>query len=603
MDNCIVEDTRSNKKTLKILKNDKYFYIHSKYDPEKEARDFVNNMNIKVDDIIVLVGNGLGHISLEIKNKMSEYNKLIVYETNKHIFECYKNTIGFETLLSGKNSDNIQILLLNDVSEIRNNLESLVESYNFDKINFKILQSYKNIWETKMTTCASEVKKYISDKIVESHTIKQNTSTWQKNMLCNIKHIFNSYDAIKLFSAFNNKPVIIVSAGPSLDKNVHLLKGIEDKVLIICVYTALRVLYKHGIKPHFVMAIDGNQPLYNDCYDDIPILYMPMISSDFLNNYSGKKIFMGSGMSLVTNLIFKDYLNPNLFIATGGSVACSATDLAVNLGANPIIFIGQDLSFTGETTHAKGTYTDESDENRFDISNGHLYDKMAESNKMINSRKYETTDIYGNKVYTDDMFSYFKNWFEAYMSDNKHKTKFINATEGGTLKKNVDVMDLKDVISKYIKEDINTNDIISNFFEKGKFINPNGKKEVLQKLIESKDSCIKCLSLIESALEYAYKLKKLFMYSDFPKPNSVTKILNELEKIDIEFNKVSEHIDIIGFNIFEISSNVSARIDDKDSQGMKVSKQNIALYEGLSNAINEVLPLLENSINEIQGES
>ena len=55
-------------------------------------------------------------------------------------------------------------------------------------------------------------------------------------------------------------PAVIVSAGPSLDKNVHLLKKIQGKALIITVDASIRAVIQAGVRPDILCTIDPNSP-------------------------------------------------------------------------------------------------------------------------------------------------------------------------------------------------------------------------------------------------------------------------------------------------------------------------------------------------------
>jgi hypothetical protein len=65
--------------------------------------------------------------------------------------------------------------------------------------------------------------------------------------------------ATRLFGAFSGYPGIIISAGPSLRRNVDLLKGLRDRALLVCVDTAYKVCSRRGIIPHIVMTLDARR--------------------------------------------------------------------------------------------------------------------------------------------------------------------------------------------------------------------------------------------------------------------------------------------------------------------------------------------------------
>ncbi len=58
---------------------------------------------------------------------------------------------------------------------------------------------------------------------------------------------------------YKNRPAVIVSAGPSLRKNKHLLKGLREQAAIIAVQTTLQPLLEMGVEPHFVTSLDYHE--------------------------------------------------------------------------------------------------------------------------------------------------------------------------------------------------------------------------------------------------------------------------------------------------------------------------------------------------------
>src|SRR5204863_1237303 len=64
-----------------------------------------------------------------------------------------------------------------------------------------------------------------------------------------------------LAGAAQGRPAIVVAAGPSLRRNLHLLKrpGIRDRFVIVAVQTVLKTLLAKGIRPHFVTALDYHE--------------------------------------------------------------------------------------------------------------------------------------------------------------------------------------------------------------------------------------------------------------------------------------------------------------------------------------------------------
>jgi len=77
-----------------------------------------------------------------------------------------------------------------------------------------------------------------------------------ENMLDNIEQIAKNPGVNILYDKFKGKPAVIVATGPSLKKNMHLLKGLGDKALILSCDATFKLLLKNNIKPHMVTSLE-----------------------------------------------------------------------------------------------------------------------------------------------------------------------------------------------------------------------------------------------------------------------------------------------------------------------------------------------------------
>ncbi len=80
------------------------------------------------------------------------------------------------------------------------------------------------------------------------------------NTLANVSKVSSSKAASGLFGAFAGTPAVICGAGPSLEKEIDTLRGVQDNALIFAGGSALNVLAKAGITPHFAAALDPDPP-------------------------------------------------------------------------------------------------------------------------------------------------------------------------------------------------------------------------------------------------------------------------------------------------------------------------------------------------------
>ncbi|HEH5148368.1 TPA: motility associated factor glycosyltransferase family protein, partial [Campylobacter coli] len=201
---------------------------------------------------------------------------------------------------------------------------------------------------------------------------------------------------------------IIVSTGPSLTKQLPLLKKYASKATIFCADSSYPILAKHGIKPDYVCMLERTE-----------------ITAEFFNNNFGEFdkdiVFVCAGVVhpktieylknktfIITQkvLAFPYYINLKNFCyaAVGFSVAHTLSYLATHLSHKNIIFIGQDLAYA---------------------ENGNSHPDDYQNSANYESQMYEhiLTIAYGGngKVETHSIWLLFKNWFENEMIPNTRK--------------------------------------------------------------------------------------------------------------------------------------------------------------------------------------
>lgn len=129
-----------------------------------------------------------------------------------------------------------------------------------------------------------------------------------------------------------------------------------------------------------------------------------------------------------------------------GSVISIALELAVYMGLNPVVFVGQDFAFTETRNHCRGTSWEDSKlEYTSDLDQLQRFEKQSIGG---NKKVVETNDIHGNKTFTSDRLTLYKNYLARLTEKHPH-IRFINATEGGIFSE-IPHMPLYDVIKRFV---------------------------------------------------------------------------------------------------------------------------------------------------------
>lgn len=272
------------------------------------------------------------------------------------------------------------------------------------------------------------------------------------NNLYNTRFILHSKDVSRLKGSFPDVPAFVVSAGPSLEKNMHQLKQIQNRGLIFAVDTILGKLLDAGIIPHFVCSIERFPEVFDYYYKDkdippdIALLSPSVIPTAVFECHRGLKIIpMRQGVReyyWLNDRLLK--LPQDSFISMGASVAHLPFGFAAHLGASPIVLVGQDLAYAqdGQRSHSSGT----------------IYDQITHG--LENMTRIEVEGYHGGKILSMKDWVDFRLWFESEII--RRNLFVINATEGGARIAGTVQMPLQAVIEEYCKKEISIQEVLRN---------------------------------------------------------------------------------------------------------------------------------------------
>ncbi|HAA1535345.1 TPA_asm: DUF115 domain-containing protein, partial [Campylobacter jejuni] len=179
-------------------------------------------------------------------------------------------------------------------------------------------------------------------------------------MIQNIPSMLESIPFQRILNERKNKfeNAIVVSAGPSLAKQLSLLKAYQDKAVIFCADGALSMLEKEGIVPDYVTNLD-----FKDChvmkfFQNKENLKQSIIALECATHPNVARSLKAENCMIVLRnkaLYQRFNLNDFGYIDTGTHVSHFSYTLALALGFKNIIMIGQDLAFDEEgNSHSKG---------------------------------------------------------------------------------------------------------------------------------------------------------------------------------------------------------------------------------------------------------
>ncbi len=316
-------------------------------------------------------------------------------------------------------------------------------------------------------------------KQANEHTHDHLAPLWAANGVRNLRHLGRHLMVTDLKGQFQGVPLIIVGAGPSLSKNINLLKQAQGKAIIICVARALTSLQQAGVWPDFAISLDAydvKSHFRNIELDRITGLILSSTSHPNLFDFAvDTRLISFSANTVAEGWMFDD-TDGVVEMPSGGSVSCAAMSVGLHWGCNPIMVVGQDLSFdSGQFYHDAGTDGDAKahyDERSNTWSLNGYSDDLAHTLKD----QVETTGLtfsgavvpgyYGGSVQTNTAFASFRTWFELTALDEAGRTTMFNCTEGGAHIGGMQHIDLKQAIDSLAQRAVNPRKLLDIACEK-----------------------------------------------------------------------------------------------------------------------------------------
>ncbi|EHN8268376.1 motility associated factor glycosyltransferase family protein [Campylobacter coli] len=386
---------------------------------EEEINFFYQSILEKTPRYPFICIYGIGN-ALLIKNLAKHYKHLFVFESEIELFILALSTIDLSEELKvykvvlfdcvAKDLE-IQIAMIFDQQSILEYL-SLYEM-------FISSHYYLKYYETSILSLNELCIKSASVAIRNADITCFLPLLTHGQFLQNIPSMLESIPFQRILSERKNKfeNAIVVSAGPSLAKQLPLLKAYQDKAVIFCADGALSMLEKEGIVPDYVTNLDCRD-LAMKFFQNKENLKQSIIALECATHPNIVRSLNAENCMIVLRnkaLYQRFNLNDFGYIDTGTHVSHFSYTLALALGFKNIIMIGQDLAFDEEgNSHSKGF----------------SYGEQFSGEKTVPTLK---TQAYGGKgeVLTHITWNDYRIKLEYLFACNDQKAKFYNATEGG----------------------------------------------------------------------------------------------------------------------------------------------------------------------------
>jgi hypothetical protein len=440
-----VETARSGQPTVALPTPDgRTLYLHSKYEPVAEARKLTESIDAATHVAFYIFGFGLGYHVEELFARSSDEALLMVFEPDLQLLRAAFESRDLSALIE---SGRLLLFTRADKSDLLTRLtpKSAMISIGVEQVAHPPSQQIAGEFHDQMRHWIEEFASFSRTSI---NTVVLNSQKTAENIARNIGWYAAAPSIARLKDRYRGKPAIIVSAGPSLRKNKHLLKELQERSVLIAVQTMLMPLLEMGVEPRFVTSLDYHE-ISTRFYERLPkelrteLVAEAKANSRILSMYPGDISLLGNSFA---DGLLREIRTDKTALPGGATVAHLAYYLAEHLGCDPIIFVGQDLGFSDGLCYTPGTnYEDvwRPELSRFETMEMKQWDQIVRERFILR----RIPDQEGRPMYTEErLFTYLQQFERDFL---KTRTRIIDATEGGALKRGTTIMKLADAAKQF----------------------------------------------------------------------------------------------------------------------------------------------------------
>lgn len=580
--------------------------LHNEQNPLAEAVEIFNaSVNTPVT-IHLIYGMGLGYL-FQVASKNSN-GSVILYEPDLNILWFAFTLVDFSNDILKQN-----VFVASTLEEVSEAIYKKSGMKNSPVLLSTSIQ--RDIHKEVFGELVNKLKEIIGSFSLDLKFTQERFYPSLKMLIKNIPCLLKEKPLDCLKNIYEGKTAVIVSAGPTLDRNIETLKKYRDKYVLFTVGTAVKTLYTNGIRPDFLCIIEtynSSRQVEGLDLTDVNFITEPY-SNPVLRKFNYKNIFshisennpINSFWTEISGVNNKEYLSK-------GTVSYTALNSARILGCSKIILVGQDLAYIQGQCYSKDSvYKDLScefnkekqkweitakDFEKFSLAisasaNPEVREKAAKRRlENLNNSLYYVKGINGDMIPTESVYATFIKPLQQF-TEQYGGCKYINTSLVGAQIDGFENMSLEEALQD--SENVGNIQLTSRFeYDKETILNTlknnlNELRDVLKILEEGKqlaknlNNDIKRYKVVNQDL--LKNLKKLSMNyinisAVWAEKSKLLKFIITSDKINLDYEMKM----LTNFTIEKISS-----INEKLS----------AFYNNTEKRILEIEVLINESIN------
>lgn len=228
---------------------------------------------------------------------------------------------------------------------------------------------------------------------------------WQANSFANLEELADAPELPALAGVFRGRPMVLVSAGPSLDESLEFLRAASKVAVIVAVNSSYRAVRNAGIVPHLVLAADPREFTARGFagvpVDGTHLVTTPIVHPEVARLFRGRTFIWSGANELFLELRRRLHMPAGIRIVEQGTVSACAVDLAIVMGCDRVCLVGQDLAIRADgRSHAEDSFYTDLGANRADteecrrLPGNTLPEVMVESKLYIYLKTFEQLAVH-----------------------------------------------------------------------------------------------------------------------------------------------------------------------------------------------------------------
>jgi hypothetical protein len=430
--------------------------LASAIDPLGEAKAWAQGVAVEQAAVVAVRGAGLWHHVYMLADRMRRSGAIVVYEPDVQLLRAVLSQVDIAPLLSA-----MPVSLVvdgQDIAQVSGALEGtegmvatgvVIADHAPSRPRLRAFAPGSEAFGTHLTAAVQAVRTSVVTTLVQIETTVE-------NLLGNLPLYIDGPGIADLAGSEVGKPAVIVSAGPSLRKNIDLLAqpGVRDRVVIIAVQTVLKQLLAKGIRPHYVTALDYHEistrfyeGLTRSDVEGVTLVIDPKAHPAIARAFPG--VVRCARSEVLDKVLGSELAREMGEVPAGATVAHLAYYLARHLGCTKAIFVGQDLGFTDNQYYSPGAAIHSVWAS--ELSDVQTLESM-EWQRIVRMRSLlrRVPGALGGELYADEQMHTYRVQFEReFERDTRRGMTIIDATEGGALKQHTRVQSLASALREH----------------------------------------------------------------------------------------------------------------------------------------------------------